>query len=107
MKAQASLHISSASQEHLLLDDNLPKLVSYPPGRINIVRFFLEDPFFNVSCFFFILLNKQAVVGIMHCIMWVIMITSRRENKKLIAFSIINFITFSITGSKNLTVPCL
>ena len=53
MKAQASLHISSASQEHLLLDDNLPKIVSYPPGRINIVRFFLEDPFFNVSCFFF------------------------------------------------------
>ena len=96
MKAQASLHISSASQEHLLLDDNLPKIVSYPPGRINIVRFFLEDPFFNVSCFFSILLNKQAVVGIMHCIMWVIMITSRRENKKLIAFSIINFITFSL-----------
>ena len=53
MKAQASLHISSASQEHLLLDDNLPKIVSYPPGRINIVRFFFEDPFFNVSCFFF------------------------------------------------------
>ena len=51
MKAQASLHISSASQEHLLLDDNLPKIVSYPPGRINIVRFFLEDPSFNVSFF--------------------------------------------------------
>ena len=60
MKAQASLHISSASQEHLLLDDNLPKIVSYPPGRINIVRFFFEDPFFNVSCFFFlILLNNR------------------------------------------------
>ena len=52
MKAQAAFIISSASQEHLLLDDNLPKLVSYPPGRINIIRFFWESPYLMFLGFF-------------------------------------------------------